>query len=154
MSLFDAPEGSLIVHACNCKGSWGSGIAKEFKERYYEAFKTYQILCWFDGGKSKPGKFDFISINKEKHDIGCLFTSYGYGKELDSEDVILINTILAVDSALTHAAINGTGYIFSNKFNSGLFKIPWEKTEKIINTLLPRYPTVKWIVCDPNLNSV
>ena len=45
MSLFDAPENSIITHACNAQGVWGSGIAKEFKKRYSNAFEVYYEHC-------------------------------------------------------------------------------------------------------------
>ncbi|KAK4904538.1 ADP-ribose 1''-phosphate phosphatase, partial [Elasticomyces elasticus] len=32
-SLFDSPDGSALIHACNCMGVWGSGIANDFRER-------------------------------------------------------------------------------------------------------------------------
>ncbi|KAF3891950.1 hypothetical protein GY631_4499 [Trichophyton interdigitale] len=33
--LFLAPEGAALIHACNCQGSWGKGIALEFKNRTF-----------------------------------------------------------------------------------------------------------------------
>ncbi|KAJ5901529.1 hypothetical protein N7495_002057 [Penicillium taxi] len=44
-NLFDAPEGSALIHACNSRGIWGSGIAKEFKERYPTAYGIYRNHC-------------------------------------------------------------------------------------------------------------
>ncbi|OKL58438.1 ADP-ribose 1''-phosphate phosphatase [Talaromyces atroroseus] len=43
--LFDAPDGAALIHACNCLGSWGGGIAKSFKNKYPAAFKTYNAHC-------------------------------------------------------------------------------------------------------------
>jgi len=43
--IFDAPEGAVLIHACNCQGSWGKGIAKAFKEKYPAAFEVYRSHC-------------------------------------------------------------------------------------------------------------
>jgi len=157
-SLFDAPEGSLIVHAVNCHGVWGSGIAKEFKNRYPEAHERYHSSCRTIYPIENLGGFLFVSDKSswyEKlkwtrpHKVGCLFTSFGYGKNVDSPEEILINTTLAIHDMLKFNELSKT--IYSNKFNSGLFGVPWEKTEFIINTLLERYPQIKWIVMDPDM---
>ncbi|OJJ34795.1 hypothetical protein ASPWEDRAFT_39881 [Aspergillus wentii DTO 134E9] len=43
--LFDAPDGTALIHACNCQGSWGGGIAKAFKDQYPAAFEKYRAHC-------------------------------------------------------------------------------------------------------------
>lgn len=43
--IFDAPVNALLVHACNCRGSWGKGIAAAFKREYPKAFKIYERHC-------------------------------------------------------------------------------------------------------------
>jgi ADP-ribose 1''-phosphate phosphatase len=43
--IFDAPEEAVLIHACNCQGSWGKGIAKAFKEKYPAAFEVYRSHC-------------------------------------------------------------------------------------------------------------
>ncbi len=40
-------------HGCNCQGSMGAGIAKEFKQRYPEMFQEYRARC-----KAKPRLFN------------------------------------------------------------------------------------------------
>jgi len=44
-AIFEAPDNTLIIHACNCLGSWNAGIAKAFKERYPNAFASYKKHC-------------------------------------------------------------------------------------------------------------
>ncbi|KAK2751073.1 ADP-ribose 1''-phosphate phosphatase [Myotisia sp. PD_48] len=53
--LFRAPPGAALIHACNCQGNWGKGIAKEFKERYPRAFQIYRSHCqkYLSGPQSK-----------------------------------------------------------------------------------------------------
>lgn len=43
--IFSAPSNTVLVHACNCQGSWSAGIAKAFKTHYPAAFKKYAAHC-------------------------------------------------------------------------------------------------------------
>lgn len=157
MSLFDAPKGSLLVHACNCHGVWGGGIALEFAKRYPGAFKSYQAVCEMAERMSKegwknnlPGKGIWIPDGNEESEgwIGCLFTSEGFGNTKDSTKEILFHTTLAVyDLLKCYHELHFQGEtIYSNKFNSGLFGVPWEETEYILEKLTD---DVNWVVCDP-----
>lgn len=93
-SLFDAPEGYILTHACNAQGVWGSGIAKEFKKRKPLAFKNYNLFCKdpkTDNGvkKSAEGllrvekvKGNFVLLDKqtwEEEKRGLLETVYYNG---------------------------------------------------------------------------
>ena len=44
-SVFDAPKGVILAHACNAQGSWGSGVALEFKKRFPDAYAYYHKTC-------------------------------------------------------------------------------------------------------------
>lgn len=147
MDLFDAPKGSVLVHACNAQGVWGSGIAKTFREKFPEAFEKYHNYCKTIGG---IGTGPVISENG--YHIGCLITSSGYAGTLDEKDVILVNTVLALNQlcANEHWAHFSKREIFSNKFNSGLFRVPWRETERILKVLVDRYD-LTWTVCDPSM---
>lgn len=52
-NIFDS-KCSTLVNTVNCVGVMGKGIALEFKKRYPEMFREYQILC--KEGKVRPGK--------------------------------------------------------------------------------------------------
>jgi ADP-ribose 1''-phosphate phosphatase len=91
--IFAAPTGSILVHACNTRGSWGSGIALAFKQKYPDAFETYKSVCK-EHGASLLGTC--LLIRGEPHDIACLFTSKDYGKRVDKPEQILASTRLAV----------------------------------------------------------
>ncbi|EEH32965.2 hypothetical protein PAAG_09129 [Paracoccidioides lutzii Pb01] len=43
--LFDAPEGVSLIHACNCQGSWGKGVAQGFREKYPAAYRIFRAHC-------------------------------------------------------------------------------------------------------------
>ncbi len=146
MSLFEAPEGSLLVHACNLQGVWGSGIAKEFKERYPRSFKEYEMECF----RHLINVGDYLVSNQEnKRNVISLITSFDYGKKVDSPAAILVNTTLALNS-MANDYFTDHDYppkFYSNKFNSGMFKVPWERTEEILKVFVERYD-LDWTVCE------
>lgn len=144
MSLFDAPEGSILVHACNAKGVWGSGIASEFKKRFPSSYEKYKNYCYNFGGLATS-----IVFEENNYFICNLITSSGFGKYVDDEDSILVNTTLALNKFLEQEYLGhfSKRTIYSNKFNSGLFNVPWEKTEKNLKVLVERY-NVEWVVCE------
>ncbi|KAL4735646.1 hypothetical protein BDV11DRAFT_208303 [Aspergillus similis] len=43
--LFDAPDATVLIHACNCLGSWGAGIAGVFRKKYPAAYEIYESHC-------------------------------------------------------------------------------------------------------------
>ena len=91
--LFSAPEGSILVQACNTKGSWGAGIALAFRERFPEQFEQYAQHC-----KEKKDTLvgTCLLLQAENHSIACLFTSRNYGRNKDSPDQILAATKTAL----------------------------------------------------------
>lgn len=157
MSLFDAPQGSVIVHACNSQGVWGSGIAKPFKEKYPKSFDDYYRFCTaFNRDKGTAcGRAGISLLTNETHKVGWIVTSHNYGDKKDTPEVIKINTALALDD-LCKALYRSSSpeekvTVYSNKFNSGLFAVPWHDSEFILNLILSRYPRINWVVCDPEL---
>ncbi len=131
--LFDAPQDRLLVHAVNCQGVWGSGVAKTFRDLFADEYALYNKFCSINDisdtnyldvpDNSAIGKA--LVINR----IGCLFTSDSYGKFVDPPDLILKNTELAIQDLLTKTTMK----FAMPKINSGLFAVPWEDTEKILN---------------------
>jgi len=152
MSLFDAPEGSILVHGCNAQGVWGSGIAAPFKARYPRSWKEYNSYCL--KALEKDPKYGavgttLITSQENKRFVGCLITSFSYGKDKDSVADIVAQTFLALDSLFRQAAALEKP-IYSNKFNSGMFKVDWQYTERCLKYFVNRY-NVEWIVCDPEM---
>lgn len=146
MSLFEAPANSILVHATNSMGIWGSGIAKVFKEKYPTSFKHYNSYCK-TGNCS--GTF-YLCPTENSIKVGCLFTSYDYGKNVSNEDEILYNTVLALENFFDNYDEQYEMTIYSNKFNSGLFNVPWEKTEAVLKVFCDRY-NLDWVICDPDM---
>lgn len=140
-SLFDAPKGSILVHACNAQGVWGSGIAKEFKERFPKSFEEYNRFCDILEPKYANGR-GFICSKENSYNVGCLITSENYGSLVDSPDIILYNTASALEDLFIN---NNFKEYHSNKFNSGLFNVPWEDTEALLKKLCDNWK-IDWYI--------
>lgn len=125
-SLFNAPPGSILVHAVSTKSVWGSGIAKQFKAKFPESFKFYTEMCTEEGEK-------LLGVNiycpeENGYYVYNLVTSVDYGDKKDPPEEIL----KATRTALTFLLEDTSWPIHSCKFNSGLFGVPWEDTEKVL----------------------
>ncbi|KAK6357440.1 ADP-ribose 1''-phosphate phosphatase [Orbilia javanica] len=140
--IFAAPENSVLIHACNCQGSWGAGIAFAFKQRYPEAYAVYHSHCTSVSNRaSLVGTALLIppQPNDAKgHWIGCLFTSQHYGRRVDTPDNILLNTISSFEHLLNlvgNEETGGTrtiGELHACKINSGRFGVDWDLTKEIL----------------------
>ncbi|KAF8196827.1 hypothetical protein K438DRAFT_745333 [Mycena galopus ATCC 62051] len=126
--LFAAPAGSILIHACNTKGSWGAGIATAFKEMYPAAFTQFNAHCQ-EHGAALVGTC--LLIRGETHDIACLFTSKDYGRRVDPPASILAATRTSVADLLRQNA-DPVKELHACRFNSERFGVPWEETEKVL----------------------
>ena len=157
MDLFEAPKGSILVHSVNCRGIWGAGIAKTFAEKCPHAYLKYLYLCKNWKEDALIGLSSLHHDNVSGFDVGCLFTSRGYGRDKDSVEEILINTKEAIIDFMNEFDIykgfsvssSNRVTIYCNKFNSGLFGVRWALTETLLEEILENYPHFDWIVCSP-----
>ncbi|KAJ7230719.1 hypothetical protein GGX14DRAFT_411903 [Mycena pura] len=130
--LFAAPAGrSILVHACNTRGSWGAGIALAFKERYPEAFEEYKAACKTHGTALLG---TCLLVRGAQHDVACLFTSRDYGRRVDPAPDILAATRLAV-ADLLEKNIEPVKEMHACRFNSERFGVAWEDTEQVLQEL-------------------
>jgi ADP-ribose 1''-phosphate phosphatase len=127
-------DNKILVHACNCKGKWGSGIAVEFKKRFPIAHEDYKGWCEKVGDKLLGMGFHHKYPAGDEQRVGYLFTSKGYGTLKDSEEEILKSTEKAVKMLL--CITPESMEIHSPRINSVKFGVPWEKTEAVINECL------------------
>src|ERR1700760_657960 len=112
--LFVAPPTSVLIHSCNCIGSWGGGIATIFKDKYPEAFKLYNKHC----KENKPADLIGTALliapcetSGPAHWIGCLFASMKYGRNKDKPSQILEATGNAMKDLLGQIAREGSEMI-------------------------------------------
>lgn len=69
---------SAICHVCNCFHTFGSGIAKQIREQFPEAYEA--DLHTKSRDRDKMGTFSFATI---KNGVGCynMYAQYRYGRE-------------------------------------------------------------------------
>lgn len=125
--LFTATEGSYLLHACNCMGTWGSGIAcarlltrsKEFTSMLADSpsslisrtpssniastaiVRTRRSWCVrFSLERLVLRTYKLGTsyiIETRDYEIVCCFTSLHYGQRRDSEEKILASTKRAAE---------------------------------------------------------
>lgn len=137
----DMPQDCLLIHACNCVGSWGAGIAADFKKRYPKAFQTYHDHCKKACANDLIGTALLIPPDEEDaeamdHWIGCLFTSRKFGKDKDVPQQILEHTESALLDLMSQVSEIQEEAVIQEirmcRINAGLFKVPWEETKMIV----------------------
>jgi ADP-ribose 1''-phosphate phosphatase len=158
ISLFEVPKESTIIHACNSQGIWGSGIAKAFKEKYPYSYLDYNKFCNIANKErgTACGRASLSTFHEsEQHWVGWIVTSHNYGPLKDSPELIKIHTTLALSELckkiyMAHPKDEWEVIpVYSNKFNSGLFSVPWEDSELILKTVLKDFKRINWIICNP-----
>lgn len=148
---------TFLAHGCNCLGNWGAGIALELRELFPNAYKVDRRSCQETQNRANlPGTSLVIPYESTwplasadpaapKVSITCLRTSLGFSRPnqrannpgLDNKSLVIAQTRSALRNF--RAQLEGMGeerqeeiVIWSPKFNSGAFKVPWEETEGII----------------------
>jgi ADP-ribose 1''-phosphate phosphatase len=138
-NIFAAPDNTVLIHACNTKGSWGAGIAVAFKTFCPHAYEVYHTHCL--STPVQTGTCLLIppceSDAGPKHWIACLFTSAAYGKKKDAPEEILRNTETAVRDLLVQVQLaRGRDEMIAGlrmcRINSGRFGVEWERTEAVL----------------------
>ncbi|ORY85099.1 hypothetical protein BCR37DRAFT_345353 [Protomyces lactucae-debilis] len=132
--LFSAPRPVILLHACNCEGLWGSGIAAEFKNRFGDAHKAYVKHCE-RYGEELLGTTGIIKDSSDSNlYIGCLFTSRAGGRQCDPPKKILVTTyhcLMDLKAQLQEPMYKNVT-LAACQFNSGVFQVPWEYTAHMI----------------------
>lgn len=158
------PAGSFLVHSTNCLSIWGSGFAAEMSHIFPAAYERYRVFCtewrldpsdrWPSpslAGKClviPPQEAD-IAMGAPSVSVVCLFTSYGYGRPnsaigkpgKDRQAKILNQTVTALGDftrQLEEMRVKGEVQdvvIYSPRFNSGAFRVPWERTRAAVENV-------------------
>lgn len=72
-------DADIIIHGCNCQGVMGSGVAKQIKEKYPEAYAEYkrqEKRCGLKVGDISK----FVNSTDGKIIINAM-TQYNYGRD-------------------------------------------------------------------------
>lgn len=170
------PSDTYLVHATNCVAQWGAGIAAELAEVFPAACNEYKKFC--EAAKTDassrwppqslagrcliiPPQTTDMAEGAPRLHIVCLFTSYGYGRPnsrtgkpgKDSTGKILMQTQSALKGmrAQLEAEIkqsDGVTTIYSPMFNSGAFRVPWERTSQLIEQEFEGWDG-RWLIMAP-----
>ena len=139
--MFDAPPNSVLIHACNCIGSWGAGIAAAFKKNYPTAYKIHNAYCNSKKPDQLVGTAQLIPPAKgERHYVGCLFTSRRFGRNKDKPEMILKATGPAMEDLMRQIGKlmqegKDVAEVRTCQINSGLFAVPWEDSKRAMEEL-------------------
>lgn len=164
---------TFLAHGCNCLGNWGAGIALELRELFPNAFEVDKRSCQETQSRaSLPGTSLLIPYESTwpltcadpaapKVSIACLRTSLGYGRPnqktnnpgLDNKGLVIAQTRSALCDFRARLEEMGEErqkeiVVWSPKFNSGAFKVPWEETEGLIEEVFAGWAG-KWCVMQP-----
>ena len=147
--LFEnVPPVTVFVHACNCKGHWGKGIALEFQKRFPTAFEAQRYYCSQHKFEEILGKSMLFSLpNSEgplgpgRHFVACLFNKPEPGPARSEKEIlgVLSATKLAMQNLIDGLRDRDLAQIEElrmPKLNSGLFNVPWERTLEVLNELV------------------
>ena len=175
MALRSLPKGSYLVHATNCLGEWGAGFALELRGIFPGAYLQYRTHC--DSFKASaearyatrelvarchiiPPQDSDVAAGAPEIFIVCLFTSHGYGRAnkarakpgVDRPVQVLSQTKQALSRLRAqleeHGESDANIKIYSPMFNSGAFKIPWQKTVELIRQSFNGWEG-QWFVLEP-----
>ena len=153
-SVFEAPTGAMLIHSASTRGVWGAGIAQEFRRRFPTAHEEYRSSCHV----SYLNIVGQARITLEpSHWVATLITSTGVGRTVDHWSVICGYTRKALRDLVDHAwprarvrygRLPGDPLpaIHLPRINSGLFGVPWSRTESILNE---DHPNLVWNVWTP-----
>ncbi|KAL4970290.1 uncharacterized protein BDV14DRAFT_194991 [Aspergillus stella-maris] len=101
----------------------------------------------------KPQQEDYEKEpKKRKHWVICLFTSRGYGKNVDNPDTVLQNTelaianleeqLLALESMQAQSGEAGITELRACRINAGNFDVPWNQTKRILENATRNFTVV------------
>lgn len=139
-NVLDIKSG-IIVHGCNSHGVMNSGIAKEIRARWPQAFSVYRRefeRCIDAGLEAIPlGTITYVQVDDEKYIINAI-TQQDYGREPGYVYVDYPAMALAFE-ALTKSALSyklaslGVNYPL---IGCGLANGDWNVVSYIIDTVL------------------
>lgn len=132
--LFDT-DADIIAHGCNCRGGFGSGVAKTMSIKYPKARQYY--LDKFDSEGWKLGEVQFVKTGSGETYIANCATqdNYGYSGELNA-DYNAIRT--AMETVKCFAMIKNLTVAIP-KIGAGLAGGDWTIIENILKEVFSDY---------------
>lgn len=136
----------VLAHATNLRGIWGAGVAKEFKERFPLASLKHEEYVKGVPAVKLIGTAQVIQTepqdpgnknNKQPAVVVCLFLGDISNQYAENDIVNYTGLALAdlkeklkdVDGLETE---DGKVVLLLPKINAGIFRVPWARTEKVL----------------------
>jgi len=118
----NAHDAQAFAHGCNCQGSMGAGIAKNFRARYPEMYEEYRRRC-----KAEPRQFNLGECWLWKADnqpwVFNLGTQEGYWRARASYEAI----DTALRSMRQQADVEGITRIAVPRIGVGYGGLSWKE---------------------------
>lgn len=118
----------IVVHGCNCFNNMGSGIAKQVREEFPEAWEADQATI--PGDVSKMGTYTTAVLKNGTRLINA-YTQYHYSRtQVNLDYVALELAFMNICNDFPDANV-----IAMPKIGAGLAGGDWNKIEKILETV-------------------
>lgn len=122
----------IIVHGCNCFNTMGSGIAKQIKKLFPNAYDEDQKTQ--KGDRTKLGRFSSALCADDSVVIVNAYTQYRYGR-----DKVHVNYD-ALRTAMSRICVDLPDVpIAMPKIGCGLAGGDWEKVSEILEEVASKY---------------
>ncbi|OAA56492.1 Appr-1-p processing [Cordyceps fumosorosea ARSEF 2679] len=139
LSLRELPPDSHLVHATNCLATWGSGIAAELAKIFPDACRVYKAFCHAArrraGGevsrwppRSLAGQC--LVIPPQPGDVarGAPRVHITRASLAAYRRVVDEKMSTTTEAAVAEGPRRQPAAIYSPMFNSGAFRVPWQRT--------------------------
>lgn len=131
-------EVEVIAHQANCQNTMGSGVAKQIREAYPQA---YEADCQtIKGDYSKLGSLSWTLVPTEHpRGVGAIFNLYGqfnYGRQWGvqyTDEEALLRAMTTMKLFLDAMGVTTVGL---PKLGAGLGGAPWADIERLIEEAL------------------
>ena len=142
INIFDCPAQG-IIHQANCQNTMGSGIAKQIREKYPEA---YEADCrTVRGDITKLGSFSWVKARDGKYIYNC-YSQFRYGRDQRHTDYEAVYTGLS--RIVDHAkSMNLTSLALPYKMGCALGGGDWRIVNTIVEVISESNPTVDLYIC-------
>lgn len=132
-NVFDS-QAKVIFHGANCFSTMNSGLAKEMRERYPEAYRA--DLQTLKGDLGKLGTTSYTHALKDDRILVNLYTQYRYGSDKCHLDYYALDSSLrALKNHLDTWKILDKDIVASGRIGAGRAGGNWKLIEEIIENV-------------------
>lgn len=127
----------IILHGCNARGAFNSGLAGQIRSMYPIVFTEYRKLKF---GSAALGEFQPVQVSDTLF-IGNCITQMDFGRTPNTRYASPIAIQSALNKAFFWAALMDKP-LFTPEIGCGLGGLSWEEIAPIYEMLEAKYPKV------------